>query len=136
MFFPLPVSQPNKPALTPHSPYFPGYRFVKVDLECDGFATLQYIHYSNGLLRFGGDLAIVPEELIQSLRRKMAQLNSEEWKPLEVRFKPGKSVVIEDGVLNGYECLFDESLTCTERSRILIQVLGQQTIRVEILNSC
>ena len=51
-------------------PYFPGYLFVKIDLDHDSVSTFQWLPYSTGLVCFGEKPGFVPENLIQAIRRR------------------------------------------------------------------
>ena len=114
--------------------YFPGYLFVYTDLEITGLTALQYMPYSKGLVQFGGEPAIVPDYLIQSIRKKLESHNNQDKKNNPPSFTHGEMVVVVDGIMEGYEGLFDESLSGNERSRILIKLLNQYAVKLEIPN--
>ncbi len=61
-------------------PYFPGYLFVHVDLEQIGFSELHWVPFSLGLLTFGGELPVVPETLIQGIRKARGRGQRRGWR--------------------------------------------------------
>jgi transcription antitermination factor NusG len=133
-FYPCLNVTPKNPRCRTSRPYFPGYLFIHVDLNEIHFSTLQNMPYSNGLVEFGGEPAVVPDDLIISIQNRMEALNAEEIKKENKIFKPGDLVVVANGLLEGYEALFDQSLTGKERSLILIKTLYNHSIRIEIPN--
>jgi transcription antitermination factor NusG len=133
-FYPCLTVVPKNPRSRTVRPYFPGYLFVRADLDTINFSTLQYMPYSSGLVEFGGEPAVVPDDLIHSIQKRMAMLNAEEVIKEDKHFIPGEQLIISAGPLEGYEAMFDQSLSGKERSRILIKTLYNQTLRVEISN--
>lgn len=112
-------------------PYFPGYLFAKADLETSGSSTFRYMPMSLGLVEFGGQPAIVGEDIITRLRRHMDALNTTATMPAD-RFKPGDKVIITKGAMEGYEALFDTRIPGSSRVRVLLAMLGGRTIRAAI----
>lgn len=56
--------------------YFPGYIFIRADLEKLGLSFLQYVPGSAGLISFGGEPAYVPDGLIHAIRQRVDEVNS------------------------------------------------------------
>jgi transcription antitermination factor NusG len=133
-YYPQLKVRPVNPRSRKIRPYFPGYLFIHADLEVVGISTLQYMPYSKGLVSFGGEIAVVPETLITSIKQRVDQINQQEAFRSDGKFQHGDKVVIEGGVLNGYEAIFDEKLSGTDRSRILIKFLNDYAKRIEISN--
>jgi transcriptional antiterminator RfaH len=133
-YYPRLTVTPVNPRSRRIRPYFPGYLFVYTDLETVGFSTIQYMPYSTGLVEFGGEPAVVPDELIVSLQKRLQQLELENKTGDQINFKPGDPVVITGGVLDGYEAIFDASLSGKERSRILIKTLNHYAMKMEVSN--
>jgi transcription antitermination factor NusG len=111
-----------------------GYLFVYAELETIGFSTPQYMPYSNGLVQFGGEPAVVPDDLIVSIQRRLQQLDFEGKNTQKTAFKPGAPVIITGGVFDGYEAVFDQSFSGKERSRILIKTLNHYAMKIEVSN--
>jgi transcription antitermination factor NusG len=123
---------PVNPRSRKIQPYFPGYIFVCADLEVSGISTFQRMPYGTGLVSFGGDPAIVPETLIQALRKRIDEINLAGGELLEA-LKPGDEVHIHSGPFEGYDGIFDAHLPGTERVQILLKMLGQgREISIEL----
>lgn len=133
-YYPSLKVTPVNPRSKTIRPYFPGYLFIYVDLEMIGLSTLQFMPYSKGLVQFGGEPAIVPDHLIQTIRKKLGTLNDHDLDSRQSGFSHGEKVVVVDGILDGYEAMFDESLSGNERSRILLKTLNNYAIKLEIAN--
>ena len=123
--------QPVNPRARKVKPYFPGYVFVRADLEQENFSSLQWIPGAVGLVSFGEQPAWIPDELIIAIRRRVDEVN-EAGGELLVRIKPGEVVTIQDGPFAGYEALFDTSLPGNERVRVLLKLLGQKQLPLEL----
>ena len=86
VFYPRIKVKPVNPRSRKIRPYFPRYLFVNVDLEEIGISKLQYIPFAVGLVSFGGEPAIVPENLIQTLKQKVKEIEQAGGRDL---FGPG-----------------------------------------------
>jgi len=111
--------------------YFPGYIFVRADLEEKGLSALQYVPGSAGLIAFGGEPAFVPDALIHAIRQRVGEINTAGGELLEV-LKPGETVVVHSGPFAGHEGIFDVRLPGTERVRILLKLLKNRSMLVEL----
>lgn len=123
-FCPTIKVRPKNPRARKIVPYFPGYLFVHVDLDEVGISTLNWMPYGTGLVSFDGIPASVPDPLIHEIINKVDELNSHCGKPL-LGIKTGDRVLIESGMFEGYEAIFDISLSGNERVRVLLQLMGQ-----------
>ncbi len=112
-------------------PYFPGYLFVRVDLEQISLATLHWMPGSAGLVCFDADPASVPDGLINAIRRRVDEINSAGGEQLD-GLKPGDLVNIQGGPFSGYEAIFDASVSGHERVRVLIKFLRGRHLPVEL----
>lgn len=119
VFYPRLRVKPVNPRARKVVPYFPGYLFVRADLEIVGISTLQYMPYATGLVAFGGEPAVVPEGFVNSLRHKIGKgdvLQQDYAGGLEA----GDKVIIQDGPFRGYEALFDARISGSDRVRVLL----------------
>jgi transcriptional antiterminator RfaH len=112
-------------------PYFPGYLFVRADLDSLGPSTLKWMPGAHGLVGFGGDPARIPDDLLQVLRQKVEQLNAAGEKQ-ENKFNRGDIVTIQSGPFAGYQAIFDAQLPGHERVRVLLQMLWDRQVGLEI----
>ena len=112
-------------------PYFPGYIFVRADLEKMGLSALQYVPGSAGLITFGGTPASVPEGLIHAIRQRVEEINSAGGELFEA-LKSGETVLVHSGPFAGYEAIFDGRLPGTERVKVLLKLLRNRKMLVEL----
>lgn len=132
VFFPRLRVFPVNPRAKKVKPYFPGYMFVYVDLDEVGLSTFQWMPYAVGLVSFDNEPAIVPENLIHALRKRLEEIAAAGGELFD-GLRPGEAVKIRDGPFAGYEAIFDARLPGSERVRVLIQMLSdQRRIPVEL----
>jgi len=123
--------KPVNPRSRKNRPYFPGYLFVKVDVERLGTTILNAIPGSTGLVMFGGEAASIPDALWEEIHQKVAEINNNR-RSAERDSRKGAPVWIREGPLSGYQAIFDVRLPETERVRVFIRLLRDQQIRVEL----
>lgn len=116
---------PVNPRARKLKPYFPGYLFVRVDIEEAGLSVFKWLPHAVGLVNFGGEPAIVPDNLINTIRKRLEEVNAAGGELFE-GLKPGEVVLISDGPFKGYEAIFDARLPGSERVRVLLELLGSQ----------
>jgi transcriptional antiterminator RfaH len=131
VFFPRLKVQPVNPRSRTLRPYFPGYMFVRADLEKVGLSTFQWMPHAIGLVVFGGEPSSVPESLIYALQKRINEIN-EAGGELFDGLKPGDAVLIQDGPFEGYEAIFDGRLSGKERVRVLLKLLNDRKLLVEL----
>lgn len=131
VFYPRLRINPVNPRAKKYKPYFPGYLFVQADLEVVGYSIFQWMPHTLGLVAFGGEPAIVPENLIYALRLKVKEI-AEAGGEVFAGLKPGDPVVIDEGPFRGYEAIFDARIPGSERVRVLLQLLDARRVRIEL----
>lgn len=131
VFYPrIRVRNVNPRARKFHS-YFPGYLFVKTDLNEISSSVLRWTPGSAGLVCYDCQPASVPDSLINAIRRRVDEINAAGGEQLD-GLKPGDKVSIQGGPFSGYDALFDASLSGNQRVRVLIQYLRGHQIPVEL----
>lgn len=125
VFYPAAKVKPVNPRASTARAYFPGYLFVHTNIEDVGISGLQWIPGSTGLVSFGGDPAVVPENFIFELRRRIAELAAAYETPL-AGIKRGDVVEITRGPFAGSEAIFDLMLDDQQRVKLFIQWLGRR----------
>lgn len=130
VFFPALRVKPVNPRSRKIRPYFPGYLFVQADLEVLGQNAFSWLPGVVGLVRFGGEAAVVPENLIHELQQRLAKAQMVEKN--RHRFQPGDRVRVVSGPLSGYEGIFDTHLSGADRVQILLAFLSTQEQRVKL----
>lgn len=107
--------------------YFPGYMFVQADLVQTGLSAFKWMPHSLGLVAFGDEPSIVPENLIYAIQRRVEEIASAGGELFD-GLRSGDSVVISDGPFAGYEAIFDTRLPGSQRVRVLLQLLTNQRV--------
>jgi transcription antitermination factor NusG len=125
VFYPRLRVQPVNPRSRKVRPYFPGYLFVRADLGEVGISTFQWMPHSLGLVSFGGEPAIVPENLIHAIRQRVEEIDAAGGEVFD-GLKPGDRITIDFGPFEGYEAIFDTRLPGSERVRVLLQLLNSK----------
>jgi len=99
------------------SSFFPGYVFLRFDDVMD-YRTVKYTRGVRRVVGFGGQPAVVPEDIIGSIKARMEDgiiiLNPR-------RFNPGDDVVIRGGGLEGFTAVFEKEINGIERVSILLK---------------
>lgn len=131
VFYPRLRVTPVNPRARKLRPYFPGYLFVRTDLDEAGQSVFQWMPYAKGLVSVGGEAAVVPDSLIAALRARLAQLETA-GHATTAEFKPGDLVVIDSGPFEGYEAIFDVHISGSERVRVLLKMLNRNQVALEL----
>jgi transcription elongation factor/antiterminator RfaH len=125
VFYPRLRVNPVNPRARKIKPYFPGYLFVRVDLENVGNSAFNWMPHAVGLVSFGGEPASVPENLIHAIRQRVEEISAAGGEVFD-GLKKGDRVRINVGPFEGYEAIFDARLPGTERVRVLLQFLVER----------
>lgn len=124
-YYPRLRVHPVNPRSRKIKPYFPGYLFVRADLEKVGTSVFQWMPHTLGLVAFGGEPAIVPDNLIQAIQERVQAVNAAGGEIFD-GLKTGDVVRISDGPFIGFEAIFDARLPGSERVRVLLEFLGNR----------
>jgi transcriptional antiterminator RfaH len=130
VFYPNLIVKPKNPRSKKNRPYFPGYMFVRSDLDAIGITTFQRMPYATGLVEFGGEPAVVPDILIAALQKHIRSNYYSDEDRLE--FQSNDAVAIEDGAFQGYNAIFDKMITGSDRVRVLLKLLNNRLLPVEL----
>ena len=112
-------------------PYFPGYLFVRTRLEDVGQSVFAWLPFVNGLVSFGAEPAVVPEELVGMLKRRVDEINAAGGLQM-VGLVKGDTVLIHGGPFDKYEAIFDAHVGGSERVHVLLRLLEQRQVRVDL----
>jgi transcriptional antiterminator RfaH len=122
VFFPRRLEYTKKSKFIKVEPLFPGYIFVKIDLETEALSTFQRMQFTSGLTSFGGRPLFLPDNLIHAIRNRVERINVS-----IVRLLAGINHTNEtdhgETQITGYEALFDKDLTDKDRVKVLLDVL-------------
>jgi transcription elongation factor/antiterminator RfaH len=125
VFYPRMRVQPVNPRSRKFRPYFPGYMFVRVDIQEMGLSTFRWMPHAVGLVTFGEEAAIVPDNLIHAIQRRVEEIAAAGGELFD-GLNQGDKVLISDGPFAGYEAIFDARIPGSERVRVLLQLLNNQ----------
>jgi transcriptional antiterminator RfaH len=131
VFYPLLRANPVNPRARRFKPYFPGYIFVHVDLALINSTALERVPGAANLVSFGGEVASVPDHLVQAIRRKVDETNAAGGEK-QAEIQPGDIVEIDYGPFAGYTAILDASLPGSERVRVLLRMLEKRELPVEM----
>jgi transcription antitermination factor NusG len=110
-------------------PYFPGYLFVRVDTSQLSRSFWQWLPGACGLVSFSDTPAVVPEVMIDAIRRKVEEINNAGSEAL-VGLQRGDPVRIQSGPFVEYDAIFDGCISGSDRVRVLLKHLQNRQIRV------
>jgi len=130
-YLPMVRVKPKNPRAAKQKPYFPGYLFVRTDLDIVGANTMNWMPGTLGLVSFGGIPATVPENLIHELQQRLTQIEAAGGLIL-ADLEPGDKVRIVEGPFAGYEAIFDMRVPGKDRVQVLLSFLSQYPQPVEI----
>jgi transcriptional antiterminator RfaH len=121
----IPVAQPrhDRPL---EKPFFPGYVFVRYDLEALGLSRLAYTPGLRAIVMFGGEPAIVPDQDVARIREQLAKQSL--WDKSGVPLQPGDAVEILQEPFQELDAVFDRRLTPSARVRVLLRYLEQHRL--------
>ena len=131
VFYPRIRVQTVNPRARKVRPYFPGYVFVRANLDETGLSVFQWMPYSTGLVTFGDEPAIVPEALIHAIQRRVDEIARAGGELFDA-VKPGDEVRVQAGPFSGYEGIFDTRLDGSQRVRILLKMLSHRKVPIEM----
>lgn len=123
VFYPRLRVKPVNPRSSKIRPYFPGYLFVRADLDTCGRNLFEWLPGAHGLVSFGDEPSIVPSELIAVLRGQLGPNGI--FEAPSPSFQPGDKVKIHRGIFTGYEAIFDKTLRGGDRVQVLLTLLRQ-----------
>jgi transcriptional antiterminator RfaH len=110
-YLPCSFAQSGKNGKLELRPYFPGYLFVRVDMDEVSLSTFQWMPHTEGLVCFETKPAFVPDHLLKAVRRHINEVslanNSESSR----------------GVDASYDAILDMNLSEDERVRGLLRIL-------------
>ena len=124
-FLPRIRVNPVNPRARKLRPYFPGYLFVHADLDDSGTSVFQWMPHTIGLVNFGGEPAVVPDNLLHAIRKRVDEINEAGGEVFD-GLQAGEKVYISDGPFKGYEAIFDSRISGSERVRVLLELLGSK----------
>ncbi len=131
-YYPRVKVHPVNPRARKVKPYFPGYLFIRIDLEDKGISAFKWMPHSMGLVSFGGEPAYIPDNILYEMRQRVQEIADAGGEIFD-GLKPGDVVRVHEGLFAGYEAIFDARLDGKERVRVLLQFINnQREVSVEL----
>ena len=130
-FFPRIQVQTVNPRARKVRPYFPGYLFIHVDLSKLHATSFQWLPGANRLVTFGLEPALIPENLIRAIQKRVDEINNAGGELLD-DVRKGDRVVIQEGPFKGFEAIFDAKISGNERVRVLLSLIQTRQVFLEL----
>jgi transcription antitermination factor NusG len=134
VYFPKIRVKPANPRARKIKAYFPGYLFIRADLDQTGLSLIEFTPFAKNLVSFGHEPAPVPQALLDAIHRRVDEVNAAGGQAPPAPH-PGDSVYIQDGPFAGYTAIFDAAIPGRERVRVLIQILSKRYLPVELTSN-
>jgi transcriptional antiterminator RfaH len=112
-------------------PLFPCYLFGQFDVQSQ-YRRVRYTPGIREVLSAGGELLVVPRNIIEDLKQRCA------GGPVEIPQQPlvcGEHVRVVEGPFRGFDALFESYLPGNERVRILLSSFNNTGPRVVLSSS-
>lgn len=103
-------------------PLFPGYMFVRCNLQ-DDMSAIRQSPLLRGLLHFGGLPPAVPDEVVENVAQRVEEVNQQGG--LRARFKPGDRVSVAIGSTEALGEVIQANLPPQARVSVLIEFMGR-----------
>ena len=121
-FFPR-VKSPHNRISHADTPLFPGYLFLRCDLDGDRMSSYQKGHHVLGWLSFGGEVPSVPHQVVSALRERAEAIDREGglWR----RYRPGEKVRIDFNNIESLAEVIEEANSPQARVKVLLSFMGR-----------
>jgi transcription antitermination factor NusG len=130
-FFPKIRVKPVNPRSHKYKPYFNGYIFFHSNMNESDFVNYERIPGVQKIVHLGGEVAYVPESIVQAIRNKVDSINNRKSDPTDEWLR-GEVIDVQSGPFEGYEAIFDESISGTQRVIVLLNMLQGRKLKVEL----
>ena len=104
-------------------PLFPGYIFVRFDMDSVGWPSFRYGQSVLGFLNFNGEVPSLPDEVIFELKQRCENLNQNGgiWK----RYRPGDWVQLVSSTIQGIAEVVEDSKSANGPVKVLLQLFAR-----------
>ena len=104
-------------------PMFPGYLFLRCNLDGGERPSFREAPHVSGWVNFDGVIPSVPDEAVDDLARRVEAINNQGglWR----RFKPGDKVLVKSNNLESLAEVVDEAKSPESRVRVLLQFMDR-----------
>lgn len=117
------VENPRPNARSVFAPLFPGYLFLRVDIDSADAKLARERSGVLGWLRFGDTIPFLTNEIVNRIRRRVQEINSAggHWR----RFRQGEIVRVVAGNLESLGQVVDEPESANGQVRVLLDFMGR-----------
>ena len=122
VFSPI-VQAPSSEVGFVSKPLFPGYLFLRSDMESDDMELINRLPGVLGWVRFEGITPVIPPEVITELAQRVKRIN--ESGGLWERFRPGDRVQVAYGTMESLGEVIEEAESPHARVRVLLDFMGR-----------
>ncbi len=123
VFLPL-VGSPKPRAGREDTPLFPGYLFLRYDVDRQDWPSLTQLPGILGWVRFNGVVPAVPDEVVELVAERVQAINCTGG--LWTRFRRGQRVHVLSGKIEGLAEIVEEPQSPEDRVRVLLEFMGRQ----------
>lgn len=127
VYYPYLVARTPNPDTLKIEPYFPGYVFIRVDLDSVAPTTFQWMPLAGGLVCVADVPAFVPDRIIHAIHRRLWKVNS------RILGTPGLLDEMDQDDIHSSESshLFDQQLSGSDRVNALLQMLQSLSLATD-----
>lgn len=104
-------------------PLFPGYLFIRCDLETENVPTFRRSHRILGWINFDGDIPWLPDEVVAEIQNRADLINLEGG--VRIRFEPGELVQIVSDTFQGIGEVVEDAKSAESKVKVLLEFLGR-----------
>ncbi len=105
-------------------PLFPGYLFLRCDIQRRDLPVISRLPGVLGWVRFDGQVPPVPDKVIDDIRGRLDTIHSSGG--LWQRFRVGQTVRLAHGNMDGLATILEEPDTPEARIKVLLDFMGRQ----------
>ena len=102
------------------TPLFPGYLFIKLNKQTDNWANIRSTRGVNKLVSFGLNPGVVPDTIIEAVKKQTKANNNKETYP----FEKGDKVSIATGPFKELQAVFDVR-NDQQRAWVFLELMGK-----------
>ena len=107
---------------------FPGYIFLRVDLE-EERPAFKSVHRVRGLVHFGGDVPWLPDDVIEELANQVKTINGQDG--LWQKYSAGDTVQVVSGFMEGLGLVVEEAKSPQSKAKVLLEFMGRM-VRADV----
>ena len=123
VFLPL-VGSPKPRTGRQDTPLFPGYLFLRYDVDRQDWPSLTQLPGILGWVRFNGIVPAVPDDVVELVAERVQAINS--GGGLWTRFRRGERVHVLSGKMEGLAEVIEEPRSPEDRVQVLLDFMGRQ----------